>query len=390
MNSANVFACSFAACLASLSALSDQVQSVECVVYSHEKSDRGLHVATIVTNATGRVRQWDFPASYTGHRSVCRLVGATTNDDFCAWIGGQSYVPGYPFGVSTGRNVVQIDLTRTCAMVDRINLYTGKSSRSSEVGGPLAKLDREWIRLIPVEVRGSIQDAECSTNWIALSSVSSGWRVAADFFVDKKNHPTMTEFDILSGGDLDLNWSNFSSELDTAAIRNAVGKLTGVRYAIAFEDPNAIASKHVVSNTWDKFPSRVFNRYTERYFEPFIGREGKTSSVAVFPIGTSVDQLRPTFKWRHEMPESVTKGFGNVYTAFYLRILTEARWDAQIVYNSGMRRVPAADENGIYAFQVEQLQLQPGDYYWEVEMFNAAKQKPEFKASTGFIPFSVR
>ena len=90
------------------------------------------------------------------------------------------------------------------------------------------------------------------------------------------------------------------------------------------------------------------------------------------------------------MPESVTKGFGNVYTAFYLHISTEASGKAPIVYDSGMRRVPAADENGIYAFQVEQLQLQPGDYYWEVEMFNAKKQKREYKASTGFIPFSVR
>ena len=306
---------------------------------------------------------------------------------------------------------VKIEVTDLTAVGDRIDAYTGSSMRQALQGAPTAsalptddprttEIDesswaeesfataaRERVRIVPYAVRGTIQDqseivgeAETDIPLLLLTQV----RVAADFYVDRENHPFISEADFIDEENnvFDLDWKTFSA-LDTAAVRNAVGDITLVKYRVYFGEGSFLGPQSNLDITWTNSPvkARLLGIPLERRFEP---KTGRTPSVAVSPLGGVVYAARPTFKWRLDEPDSVTRGCGSSYTAFNLKIQTA---DKKLVFESGMCRAPAKDAEGNFVWTGPVLA--PGDYLWQVEMFNAKFQKPAFGTASALTKFSM-
>ena len=305
---------------------------------------------------------------------------------------------------------VRIDLTDVTAVGDRIDAYAGTSMRKALQGTPAdsalpaddptteidesswaeegtATAARERVRIVPYAVRGTIQDQSESAGRIE-GDVSllpiAGVRVAADFYVDVKNHPFISEADFIDevNGVFDLDWKTFSA-IDTPAVNDAVGDITLVKYRVYFGEEQFLGPQSNLDVSWTNstVKARLLGIPLERRFEP---KTGRTPSVAVSPLGGVVYSARPTFKWRLDEPESVTRGCGSSYTAFNLKIQTA---DKKPVFESGMRRAPAKDAEGNFVWTGPVLA--PGDYLWQVEMFNAKFQVPYRGTASALTKFSM-
>ncbi|MBQ1345059.1 MAG: hypothetical protein IIY62_01730, partial [Kiritimatiellae bacterium] len=149
--------------------------------------------------------------------------------------------------------------------------------------------------------------------------------------------------------------------------------------------------------------NNLFGIATTRHFDLATLR---TRPIALSPGNADavVRDARPTFKW--------SMGGFNSYTAFQLQIMS----GSTVVWDSGVRRAPSADLNGVYTFTADayadsnsgqnaQGMLQNNkDYTWRVSMYNAkfksaywSSENPTFRMNVptagygyGSIPVCVR
>lgn len=381
--------------LSSLIHLSSSLSAAEVVVYS-QPSASPLRVAevTAATNAVAKFGEPSaFPASYTGHRSVCRVAFDETN--VVAWAGGGEYRVGDPFGCSTGRGYGAVELTPISPITPRIDLYGGSSDRPRTVKEiyddirakayadyktPIALSNRlaqlSWMDTNRIEEPTASQGEDVRVRVVRW--LVDGWPlwylgIEPRVIVDKKFRyragAALTEADILADGALDLDWEHLQNEvMDSIGVSDEGLDVNEVDYLVVIgdgvtswrdgNDSNVVvkALSQVVSRTYDTVPP---------------------TPVAV-PFVQGVPLSRPQFMFK--VPVRFDR---NGYTAFELAVLS----GTNRVWSSGVRRIPPRDADGRYVFPCPSLDdtVSPGSYTWKVRVYNS-KFNPRFAAIV--IPWS--
>ncbi len=301
-----------------------------------------------------------------------RFVAFVDND------GDGEYTPGEPFGFVDNVDVgwdgarFTVELTKTHPVFARIDLLSGDSDRvknnpvnsgltTNDLGVVLdASTSKERIRVVRTAVNGYGLNPEDS-NFLNIEN-----RVVLDKTFDLNVRHYLHEGDFLSDTELDLDWSNFESEVYNSDALNLYDNSgnwlldpTNVMYRIVLGDGSISPSE------------------TNRLFLVNVSRVFDATTLRTIPTitGCGVEGIyynaRPTFTW--------TMGGFNSYTAFRLQILAED--GSEVIYDSGIRRAPKTDRNGNYQWTADcsfgdqtalcKILSRRGNYKCRVAMYNA-------------------
>lgn len=366
--------------------------AMEIVVYS-EPSTKPLHVETVVSNSYDKAKKWTFPSSYSGHRAVCSLPGAGTNDSFIARFGDDMFAPGDCMGVSTAMDYPVIRLTRTSAITPRIGIWSGASDRDDDwnqvlidkaltlpdvvswIGGDEAK--RTWysnflsnrvaLAKPPVidrqtrvrVVRYAVDDRYCY-------SVGVQQRAVLDRTFDPDGRDYLCEADLLGDGQFDIDWDYLQNEVVNASgVAQAGLAVSNMTYLVVIGDGPTSFSGTLGTNTTVNAMSTMITRRFE------VTRH--------YPVAENVaigEGARPALKWSIPDEEPWAKEYGTSYTAFRFQVLEDA--GITVVTTSTVHRLPPQDANGFFTWiPTDDIGATVGRK-WRVAMYNA-----NFKPSTG-------
>lgn len=211
-------------------------------VYSYEASTSPLHVEEFVDYPKPNRMRWTFPASYTGHRSVCFLPGATDDMNLIAWVGGETFTPGDPFGYSYAQGgeevgdqlyIRAIELDTSHPSMMRKKLFTSETEQFVEKQPTGDECLR--IRIVRSTIDGNPVSNYGVSSRTVLDKVF--WRSAHDF---------ISEADILAPGNLDLDYEYLYSDLLVAV--SPISAVEDVGYDIfagdGLDEANKIATFH--------------------------------------------------------------------------------------------------------------------------------------------------
>lgn len=381
-------------CLSAFASPFAQYPETELVVYS-QASSSPLHVSKVVTNAWQRQRQWNFQPSYTGHRSVCRLSEASSNDSFIAWIGGDKFEPGDWMGVSTAIDYPVIGITRTSAITPRIGIWSGASDRSDDwnqvlidkcltlpdvvswIGGDDAK--RTWYRDFlsgrvaltkpPVidrptrvrVVRYAVDDRYCYS--VGVYGDQYEQRVLMDrvFYPDGRDY--LCEADFLGDGQFDIDWDYLQSEvLNASGVATAGLAISNMTYLVVIGDgPTSFRGTLGTNTTVNAMSTMITRRFEVMRHKPVA------ENVAI------VEGDRPVLKWSIPDEDPWAKKYGTSYTAFRFQVL-EAN-GSTVVSTSSVHRLPPQDANEFFTW------IPPDDIgatvgrKWRIVMYNSKYKK---------------
>ena len=384
--------------------------AIEVIVHSPVSSSP-LNVSTLHASPFDAVISRTFPASYTGHRAVCSIPRATTNDDFRAWIGGETFAPGDPYGCSNLRDTPQLDLTRTSAVFARLNVYKSRSdnafsdrqlifgdecddtpgseasANTNNVWGP-AESSVEHVRVVPYLVAGVYSDGDGTDGFVHTSQYVDT-RVVAEFDVRRDTKPCITEADFIRDGAFDIDWDGFSTSdfANNSRLTSAIGEVTAVKYRVIFGTDSVIDNER--DPALSAYGIRSFHTLIERRFERTALRTHPTNTVVV-----SMQGRQPRFSWRLDEPtgeqiknypeyqqsyphiKSAAR-YGCSYTAFQIEV-RDSGTDLK-VFDSGVLRAPARDSLGFFSWSTSDPVFQTsGNWKWRVAMYNS-KFKPNVR-----------
>ena len=367
-------------------------------VYSYAKSASALHVREFAPsprpdNAAAPALKWDFPASYTGHRSVCWLPGATTNMAFIAWVGGDEWQPGDPFGftpAASPSNTQAIALTRTSPTTPRIKLWTGESDRSLLRGetSPPAKYGNaaivasdasNYVRFVPV-AHDSLPHAVRVRIVRHKVDKSFNWKVAtaAEVIFDKTFCSDVRDFihegDFLGDGKFDIDWDKLEGIYrNNLSVEMAGCEVTNMTYAVVVGDGDIeYYSDDDTYHSVKALPYVVTRRFEVEHTPPTI--------VSVDGGGVA-RSARPTFSWRIDGEDKWAAAFGTTYTAFRIKV-----WDSSNaeVCDSGLQRMPPIGAGRLYSWRPASDIVSDGSSYtWRVFTYNAKFRSDDGSAGYG-------
>ena len=304
--------------------------------------------------------------------------------------GDGNWNPGEAYGVAKDVDVgwsdaeFSVELTRTTPIMARFNLVSavpvsgGSSSSGSSSGSNSALTDRDVINTCkgyapnePAMYPGTNMLANANSltrvrvvrNWInraADNGSTSYSAVLLDRYFDLSVHPTLTEADLLSTGEYDLDWGTLNPAYN--GLNTPTMTLTNVAYRVVIGDGDVGAYEQFGNN----LPILFFNT--------FEARARQTPTVPDPKLARIEYAGRPTFRWSHA--NSINKP----YPAFRLRIYSDAE-KRNIVYDSGTQRAPARDAYGMYEWTApvyagmvtaQGTVFEPANnYYWAVSMLDA-------------------
>ena len=270
------------------------------------------------------------------------------------------YTPGEPMGVAAGVDVgwrqgkVEMELTDTNPIITRMQLTTGESDRDTLWGeesgdtepphvGAITSEDYQRVRI----VRTLVNDEPIWLYGIPTTCVFDG-------ILNLKSRDYISEADILQSGELDLDWSLFDSESSSKLQSKNVDPVK-VAYAVILGNGNIDLTQ----------TNNYFSICTVRHFD---AKNSRPAPIAIAPgvEGSVVRESSPTFTWK--MPNNA-----DTYTAFRLQILDAE--DESLVWDSGCRRAPARDNEGVYSFTADAYigdELENSkNYKWRVSMYNS-------------------
>lgn len=346
---------------------------VSLAVVSYETSGSALHVRSYSPGPTFAnpdrldplVRQWDFPASYTGagKRSMCWLPGATPDMAFYAWVGGDSYTPGDPFGAcpaaSTGKDQF-IALTRTSAISPRIKLWDsssydriGQTGEDCDVdalfGTPPATVHNDltnkdeptgiehWVTpALPTGRTVRVRVVRFGAEKWQMMGLGLDFTVILDRSFDRCGRDFIHEGDFLGDGEFDIDWSGGLQDILDLRQYQPDFQLTNVFYAIVFGDA-------AIDRTYGS-PFKEIKGHPiliERRFE-----ETHTPPTAV-----GYDPVTGEFRWRIDGEDKWASASGTTYTAFRVCVYADGAGTdgtATAAKDSGYVRMPAPTIDGEY------------------------------------------
>lgn len=329
-----LFAFTFALHLSILASPFAPVPATEVVVYSPASSSQ-LHVSTFSTNPLDTVISRAFPSSYTGHRAVCTIPSTSANDDFCAWIGGNAYAPGDPFGVSTGRDHPAISLSRTSPIVNRINPWSGLGDRPTTP----KPIKHYWIDTLATGDSARLRVVRYSHDETLCNNFGVTNRVVADVMLDKNRRPFICEHDIFTNQFFDID--GYLVE-DVRHLHIPENELTNVTYlvvvgngpvSIQFVEPGEEIS---VTNV------AALPILLERRHDPFRKKP--------IPVSSRSTDSGTVFNFRIPRGDQVAWEFGCPYTSCRVRVYN----GSSTVYDSGPMILPIKDSLGVYTLRTSQ------------------------------------
>ena len=279
--------------------------------------------------------------------------------------GDGKYTMGEPMGtaiidVGWHQGEAEIELTDTTPIITRCDLVSAVSDRLTRYGtesgddaevlqeGSLSGGKVERIRVIRTLVN----------NW-GVQDKGIENRVVLDKEIDLDQRTYFYEGDILENGEFDIDWKNFSEIGDNA------GDPTEVAYRIVLGNGDISADG----------TNNLYSIVTTRHFDS-SARRTRPVEVAPGSQSSGVYGSRPVFKWTMKVTDSTTGNEydNNSYTAFKVQV----RDGSSLVYDSGIRRAPARDLNGVYTFVPDvyagDLLAPDKNYTWRVSMYNAKFQ----------------
>ena len=290
------------------------------------------------------------------------------------------YTLGEPFGFVRDVDVgwqgakFTVELTETSPIFARVNVKSEESDRVTLYG---TYSDTWFITNYAATAAAVVGDGASGENrylhvrvdrysvndtllGVGPGKVNLVDRVLVDKYIDLNVRSFIHEGDFL--GDylgeeqLDIDWSHFADEVYGSNLSYLYG-----------DDPVKMSYRIVVDNALVVNPatnnislSCVFTRR----FDAYNARQVPYDLADVVCYGA-----RPTFSW--------TMGIKNTYTAFKLQILS----GSTVVYDSGIRRAPAKDENDRFVWTAPisvgdqmpngKILSATGNYTWRVSMYNA-------------------
>ena len=284
--------------------------------------------------------------------------GANTFEAFLDLNGDGAWTAGEPYGVATGvdvnwsRAVLSVELTDTAPQMFRIDLakatqandfqaqkeLNDRGMRSSisvdankaltgdRVGEdmPGEKETATRVRLVLSEVNGTAASVPVGS----FSYVVGG--VALDVTKNLVANPLLSERDLLQTGVTDLGATLLPSQ--ATGLGYNIANVTSATYRVVLGDGTVDTS---APSNINSLATMFVNRYE------FGGLGGQSRCVPA-NVESVVYAAQPTFSWTH--PNTI----GKDYPAFRLRV-----WKANgttLVYDSGVQKAPARDENGVYSW----------------------------------------
>lgn len=325
-------------------------------IYSYDRSTSPLHVRTFTpARQDGSVTpemQWDFPASYTGQKSICWLPGATSDMAFIAWVGGDEWQPGDPFGftpAASASNVQAIALTLMSPICPRIKLWSNNSDRKECLGEYPHTLDEDYY---PCEVEAdqrlmlaAVPTSKCARvrvqllrtgNYDATSATTNTGLTVLDCKLNRESRNFIHEGDFLGDGKLDIAWnliqSHFSQIEDTTD-RTAAMFAVNIdlrEYDLWVRDGSTYSE---VSNI-KTHPELIY-----RFFE-------KTHTAP-----TAISCIAGVFTWRIAGEWNWAKLYGSTYTAFKIKVFSGANGTGTVLHESSVIRMPPQEFDGTHVWQ---------------------------------------
>jgi hypothetical protein len=288
------------------------------------------------------------------------------------------WTAGEPLGVATPvttevgwwKTPVEIEMTDTSSSMLRVDMRASLEANTYEAVNALTDRGVNGFIIPNSQVANPGADLPASSD-VRVRIVRSylngvnraSWdKVVADFRFNKNEHPIVTEADILSDKQLDLDWGTVGPAFDNSN----PASLTSAVYRVVINDG---------TTGW----SEINNNLAVMFGIPFESAQLKNQSKCspVSPAGI-VDAGSPTFKWTHK--NTINKD----YPAFRLRI-----WDKTgktCIYDSGNRRAPLRDSNGVYAWTAPvyagmvtpqgHVFATTNNYMWSVSMLDAKFTEP--------------
>ena len=319
--------------------------SVELVVYS-KRSSEPLNVETFSTNILEPRIRWTFPASYTGHRAVCRLAGATTNDVFAAWIGGDAYAPGDPFGVSTGRDYPVLSLSTTSPIVNRINPWNGLGDRPTTP----KPIKHYWIDTLSTGDSTRLRVVRYSLSEDLCNNYGVSNRVVADVVLDKDRRPFICEHDIFTNQFFDID--EYLVE-DLSHLNIEDNALTNLTYLVVVGNgpvsiPFVQPDQEISVTNVAALPILLERRYDPIRQKPI-------------PVSSLSNDSGTVFNFRIPRGDQVAWEFGCPYTSCRVRVYN----GSSTVYDSGPMILPIKDSLGVYTLRTSQTFSEQG-LTWKV------------------------
>ena len=305
--------------------------------------------------------------------------------------GDGKYTPGEPMGTATNVDVgwrqgkVEMELTDTHPIITRINLLTGESDRAKLWGDESGDTKPPYTGSATSDSYQRIRVVRTLVNGEPVWNYGVPTRTVYDGVFNVKTRDYITEADILKSGELDLDWDFFESDaLNTLNQKNV--------------DPVKVAYSIILGNGEIDLTktNNYFSVCTVRHFDAANSRQ---TAVALSPgvDNSVVYDSHPTFKWK--MPNNA-----DTYMAFRIQILD----GAGVVWDSGIRRAPARNADGVYTFEADAYigyELENfKNYTWRVSMYNSKFRSdawsaenytlrmgaPESGAGYGNIPVCVK
>ena len=319
--------------------------------------------------------------------------------------GNGAWDPGEPFGVANdveigwaGRDV-ELELTDMSAITPRVKLWGAGGESSGGNGGGDGKetasasaTDSDRGTRVGVETFSDVSNRfEISTAPAPKSrvrvvrykvdkfpvykvGVDAGVVLEKDF--EETSRDFLHEGDFLVDGDLDIDWKNlYSDVVDWSGAQAAACEVTNVTYLIVYNWDKSEYASDKDTNTQVKANATLVTRRFE------VTRTVPTPC----PERAVYNQSRPVFSWKIAGEDKWASWFGTTYTAFKVRVKD---LKGNLVYDSGVRRLPAMDSEGVYTWAPPLYvgEKAPGsavifqnltDYTWEVAVYNA-----KFKTDT--------
>ena len=271
--------------------------------------------------------------------------------------GDGKYTPGEPMGTAIGVDVgwrqgkTVIELTDTIPMITRANLLTGETDRRKLWGSEAGDIEPPYIGAPTSESSQRVRIFRTLVNGVPVTKYGVVARCVFDQVMNLKVRDYICEADVLKSG-LDIDWELFDAETATLLTSKNIDA-TEVAYTIVFG--NGTVDINTTNNYYSICTVRRFDSKNLRA-KPIAVSPGVSDSVV---WGT-----HPTFKWKMQ-------NGADTYMAFKVQILD----GAQVVWDSGVRRAPVRDADGVYTFEADAY-IGDGldnykNYTWRVSMYNS-------------------
>ena len=319
-------------------------------VYSYDESTSPLHVRTFTpARQDGSVTpemQWDFPASYTGQKSICWLPGATSDMAFIAWVGGDEWQPGDPFGftpAASASNVQAIALTLMSPICPRIKLWDNNSDRTECLGDYYQGEEPDDYRPSDRAIDGKPMLATVPTTKLArvrvelvrfgtydcIGNTTTTCHMILDCKLNRESRNFIHEGDFLANGEPDIAWSVLSQLIETNPTYLATNE--GAQFMVNLDLRNQNILKGRDDTNIRTHPEPLW-----RFFD--LSRTAPTA----------VSCNAGAFTWRIVGEWNWAKLYGSTYTAFKIKVFSGANGTGTVLHESSVIRMPPQEFDGSY------------------------------------------